>query len=93
MAQIEHHKTNIGTRWEVFWFRENRKSVILLGQLARMFHELPSRDREDERATGQPQGVGSEAYLNGTSQGPTLEDARKEVHIRGLSKLFMKHPG
>ena len=71
-----------------------------------MFHELPSRDREDERAcppsralrrggraTGQPQGGGSEAYLNGTSQGPTLEDARKEVHIRGLSRLFMKHPG
>ena len=30
-----------------------------------------SRDREDGRATWQPQGVGSEAYLNGTSQGPT----------------------
>ena len=58
-----------------------------------MFHELPSRDREDERATGQPQGVGSEAYLNGTSQGPTPEDARKDGHIRGLSRLFMKHPG
>jgi hypothetical protein len=50
-----------------------------------MFHELPSRDREDERATGQPQGVGSEAYLNGTSQGPTPEDARKDSHIRGRS--------
>ena len=58
-----------------------------------MFHELPSRDREDERATGQPQGVGSEAYLKSTSQGPTSEDARKGVHIRGLSRLFMKHPG
>ena len=33
-----------------------------------MFHELVSRDHEDGRATGQPQGVGSEAYLNGTSQ-------------------------
>ena len=30
---------------------------------------------------GQPQGVGSEAYLNGTSQGPTPEDARKDDHI------------
>ena len=58
-----------------------------------MFHELSSRDREDERATGQPQGVGSEAYLNGTSQGPTPEDERTDVHIRGLSRLFMKHPG
>ena len=29
----------------------------------------------------QPQGVGSEAYLNGTSQGPTPEDARKDSHI------------
>jgi len=35
---------------------------------------------------GQPQGVGSEAYLNGTSQGPTPEDAWKDDHIRGRSK-------
>jgi len=34
-----------------------------------MFHELLSRDREHGRAPWQPQGVGSEAYLNGTSQG------------------------
>jgi hypothetical protein len=46
--------------------------------LALMFHELQSRDREDGRATGQPQGVGSEAYLNGTSQGATPEDARRD---------------
>ena len=58
-----------------------------------MFHELLSRDREDGCATGQPQGVGPEAYLNGTLQGTTPEDARKDVHIRGRSKLFMKHPG
>ena len=31
-----------------------------------MFHELLSRDHEDGRATGQPQGVGSEAHLSGT---------------------------
>ncbi|MDH3850470.1 MAG: hypothetical protein OEV25_06650 [Deltaproteobacteria bacterium] len=54
---------------------------------------MVSRDHEDGRATGQPQGVGSEAYLNGTSQGPTPEDARKDGHIRGRSKRFMKHPG
>ena len=35
---------------------------------------------------GQPQGVGSEAYLNGTSQRPTSEDARKDGHILGRSK-------
>ena len=58
-----------------------------------MFHELLSRDREDERATGEPQGVGSEAYLNGTSQEPTPEDARKDGHIQGRSKRFMKHSG
>jgi hypothetical protein len=29
----------------------------------------------------QPQGVGSEAYLNGTSQGPTPEEAREDDHI------------
>jgi hypothetical protein len=47
-----------------------------------MFHELQSRVREDRRATGQPQGVGPEAYLNGTSQGAAPEDA----HIRGRSR-------
>ena len=52
--------------------------------LARIFHELLSRDHEDGRATWQPQGVGSEAHLNGTSQGPTPEDARKDVHIRAI---------
>ena len=43
---------------------------------------------------GQPQGVGSEAYQNGTSQGElvlsvaegTPEDARKDGLIRGRSK-------
>ncbi|MGW8221201.1 MAG: hypothetical protein ACWGP1_03550 [Syntrophobacteria bacterium] len=61
--------------------------------LARILHELLSRDHEDGSATWQPQGVGSEAHLNGTSQGPTSEDARKDDHIRGRSKSFMKYPG
>jgi hypothetical protein len=60
---------------------------------ARIFHELLSRDYEDGCATWQPQVVGSEAYLNGTSQGPTAEDARKDGHISGRSKSFMKYPG
>ena len=51
-----------------------------------MFHELLSRDREDGRTTELPQGVGPEAYLNGTSQGSTPEDARKDAHIRGRSR-------
>jgi hypothetical protein len=55
--------------------------------------QLLWRDREDGRATGKPQGIGPEAYLSGTSQGPIPEDARKEGHIRGRSKLFMKYPG
>jgi len=54
--------------------------------LARIFHELLSRDHEDVCATWQPQGVGSEAYLRGTSQGRTPEDGRKDVHIRGRSR-------
>jgi hypothetical protein len=41
---------------------------------------------------GNRSGVGSEAYLNSTSQGPTLEDALKDGHIRGRSRPFMKHP-
>ncbi len=58
-----------------------------------MFHELPSRDRGEECATGLPQGVGSEAYLNSTSQGPTPEDARKDYLICGRSRQVMKYPG
>jgi hypothetical protein len=63
----------------------NALSRVLIDErisaLARMFHELLSRDHEDGRPTGQPQGVCSEAYLNGTSQGLTPEDARKDGHI------------
>jgi len=33
-------------------------------RLARIMHEAPSRDRGDGRATGQPQGLGPEAYLS-----------------------------
>ena len=66
------------------------KQALLLA-LARIFHELASRDREYGCATGQPQGVGPKAYLNSTSQGPTPEDARKDTHIRGRSRPFMKY--
>jgi hypothetical protein len=34
---------------------------ILLGSLARIFHELTSRNSEDALATGQPQELGPEA--------------------------------
>ena len=61
--------------------------------LARIFHELVSRDRGEECATGLPQGIGSEAYLNSTSQGPIPEDARKDAHIPGRSRQFVKYPG
>ena len=43
-----------------------------------MFHELSSRDRGEGCATGQPQGVGSEAYLNSTSQGEPVLSLSKE---------------
>jgi hypothetical protein len=42
---------------------------------------------------GKPQGVGSEAHLNGTSQGPTPEDTRKDGHIRDRTRRFVKHAG
>ena len=62
-----------------------------------MFHELVSRDLGEGCAAGQLvpryRGIGSEAYLNGTSQGPTSEDARKDAHIHGRSSLFVKYPG
>ncbi|MCG6981308.1 MAG: hypothetical protein LJE88_07845 [Deltaproteobacteria bacterium] len=62
------------------------RSIGPFAILTRIFHELLSRDREDGRATWQPQADGSEAYLNGTPQGPTAEDARKNGHIRGRSR-------
>ncbi len=31
-------------------------------------------------------GISPEAYLNGTSQGPTPEDTRKDGRIRGRSR-------
>jgi hypothetical protein len=69
----------------IYW---NNKTPI--SSLARIFHEVLSRDYEDGCATWQLvpryRGIGSEAYLNGTSQGPTPEDARKDDHIRGRSK-------
>ena len=43
-----------------------------------MFHELQSRGREDGYAAGHPQGVGPEAYLNGTSQGELVLSPAKE---------------
>jgi hypothetical protein len=54
---------------------------------------LLSRDRGEGCATGQPQGIGSEAYLNSTSQDPILKDARKDVRIHGRSRQSVKYPG
>ena len=61
-------------------------SLTFALRLARIFHELLSRDREDGRATWQPQGVEPEAYQNGTPQGAAPEDARKNGHILGRSR-------
>ena len=56
-------------------------------------HELVSRDREDGLATGQPQGLASEAYLGSTSQGVGPEDAGKDTHLRGRSSQLVHYPG
>ncbi|MGD8685989.1 MAG: hypothetical protein PVH15_04400, partial [Syntrophobacterales bacterium] len=72
------------------------------------FHELLSRDHETGNPLAGLSGAQRARirwtyhlvttgcwfpYLNGTSQGPTPEDARKDGHIRGRSKLFMKYLG
>jgi len=59
-------------------YRVNLRKFTAKCALARIFHELLSRDREDGRATWQPQGVGSEAYLNGTSQDALVLSLSKE---------------
>ncbi len=80
----------VAGRWDICKLVVGQKNLPAVSNagsfLTRIFHELRSRDHEDGRATGQPQGVGSEAYLNGTSQGPTPEDARKDGYIRGRSR-------
>ena len=70
-----------------------------------MFYELPSRGRGEARATRsagacaacraipRDRGIGSEAYLNSTSQGPTPEDARKDGHIHGRSRRIREISG
>jgi hypothetical protein len=70
--------------------------ISRIAELARIFHELLSRDREDGRATWQPSRVAAgfrgvpEWYVAGGAcpepvEG-TPEDARKDGHIRGRSK-------
>ena len=55
-----------------------------------MFHELLWRGHEDGGATGQPQGVGSEAYLNGTSQGElVLNVAEGTPEAPGRTAIFL----
>jgi hypothetical protein len=62
--------------------------------LARIFHELLSRDHEDGRATGQPQGAGSEAYLNGTSQGePVLSLSKEHSRTPGRTAISVVAAG
>jgi len=56
------------------WGDNGRKKLPLV----RMFYELLSRDHEDGCATRQPQGIGSEAYLTGTSQGEPVLSLSKE---------------
>jgi hypothetical protein len=47
---------------------------------------VPPGNRAQRRRLRRVQSVGSEAYLNGTSQEPTPEDARKDGHIHGRSR-------
>jgi hypothetical protein len=76
--------------------------------LARIFDELLSRDHETGNPLAGLSGAQRARirwachlttagcwfpYLNGASQGPIPEDARKDVNIRGGSKLFMKYQG
>ncbi len=61
--------------------------------LAHIIHEPVSRDHEDRRATGQPQGLELEAYLHSTPQGSRREDARKDGYIRGRSSRFVSNAG
>ena len=70
-----------------------------------MFHEWPSRGRGEDcatcRAIPRYRGIGSEAYLNSTSQGEpvlskvegTPEDTRKDEYIHGRSRRIREISG
>jgi hypothetical protein len=64
-----------------------------MGEPAR--HREPARSGEAGGPPGNRPAVPRDwfPYLNGTSQGPTPEDARKYGQISGRSKLFMKYSG
>jgi hypothetical protein len=56
---------------------------------ARIFHELTSRDSEDAFATGQPQELGPEPYLNSTSQSElVLSQAKEGPRTPGRKLIF-----
>jgi hypothetical protein len=57
--------------------------------LARIIPETPSRDCGDDRATGQPQGLGPEVYLFSTPQGELVLSLPKE-HPRTLGFRLCK---
>ena len=70
------HRANaqiLSTRKEAVHFFTWR---VIVEPRARIMHETLPRDRGDGRATGQPQGLGPEAYVFSTSQGSRPEDAR-----------------
>ena len=52
---------------------------------------VPPDNRAQRRRLRRVQGVGSEAYLNGTSQGPTSEDGRKGNHIIRARSAPLSH--
>ena len=76
---------------------------------------VPARHASNARRAGHRatvpryRGIGPETYLNGTSQGPTPEDAKRTAilfalaalrsvpqagsQFRGRIRRFMKHPG
>ena len=66
--------------------------------LARIFHELLSRDHKDGRATWQLvpryRGIGSEAYLSGTSQGePVLSLSKEHPRTPGRTAISVVAAG
>jgi hypothetical protein len=54
---------------------------------------VPLSNRAQRRRLRRVQGIGSEAYLNGTPQEPLPKDGQKDAHIQGRSNQFRKHPG
>jgi hypothetical protein len=91
------HKGYLTRMFHELMSRDHEDGRDTRSTIAERRMKICSKARENQRTNGKirdPKSkIEAEAYLNGTSEGPTSEDARRDGYIRGRSRQFIKHPG